>query len=172
MTKKTLIFSIVAIAMFSMAAMAYAGPGYGRGGGCGGPGMGSGHGYGHGNGFYSQLTPEKQAAVDGIFEKYRAKQIELRDKARAAHIKLEAFANSGNPDEKRIDALVADLTDIREQMWDNRAAMSKEIEAETGLRFDGRGRRGGGFNCAYLEGDMRGGHGTHGYGAGHGMNRW
>lgn len=169
MTRKTLIFSIVAIAMLSMAAMAYAGPGYGRGG-CGGPG---GAGYGHGNGFYSQLTPEKQAAVDGIFEKYRAKQIELRDKSRAAHIKLEAFANSGNPDEKRIDALVAELTDIREQMRDNRAAMAEEIEAETGLRFDGRGRRGGGYNCAYLDGDVRGGgHGSHGYERGHGMNRW
>lgn len=179
MTRKTLIFSIVAIAMLSMAAMAYAGPGYGRGG-CGGPGMGYGqgygHGYGHGNGYYSQLTPEKQAAVDGIFDKYRAKQIALRDKARSTHIKLEALASSGNPDEKRIDELVAELTKVREQMWNNRAAMSKEIEAETGMRFDGRGRYGSGFNCAYLDGDIRGGHGSHGYGHGggygHGMNRW
>lgn len=168
MTKKTLIISVAMAALLSMAAMAYAGPGYGRGG-CGGPG------YGYGNAPVDQLTPEKQAAVDKIMEKFQQKQLQLRDKASAAHIKLEALSNSGNVDEGRIDSLVAELSKIRTQMWENRTAMAKEIEAETGIQF--QGRRGPGYGPGYCAGyGNGGGRGYHGYGhdggRGHGMGRW
>lgn len=165
MTKKTLMITIALAAMLSMAAMAYAGPGYGRGGGCGG--------YGYGNGAYSQLTPEKQAAAEKIFDKFRAKQTALHDKAVAARIKLDAIANSGTPDEKRIDELVAEMSSLRNQMWENRTAMAKEFEAETGLQFSGRGGRGSGSGYCEGYGGGRGYHGGgHGYGHGRGMDRW
>ncbi|GAB7022095.1 periplasmic heavy metal sensor [Salidesulfovibrio brasiliensis] len=163
MTRKTLIVTIALAAMLSMAAMAYAGPGYGRGGGCGG----------YGDGMYSQLTPEKQEAANQIFEKFRAKQTALHDKAVAARIKLDAIANSGNPDEKRIDELVAEMSKLRNQMWENRTAMAKEFEAETGLKFSGRGGRGSGNGYCEGYGQGRGYHGGgHGYGHGRGMDRW
>lgn len=169
MTKKNiLILSIAVTALLAMSAMAYAGPGYGRGG-CGGSGMN--------NELYSQLTPEKQDQVNKIFEKYHTKQLVLRDKMEANEIKLEAIANSGKVDEDRIDELVTEKSKLRTQMWENRQAMAKEIEAETGLRFTGCAGRGSGYYFGN-GGDMGSGmgygrHGRgHGMGPGHGMGRW
>jgi len=163
MTKKNLtITALAAVLTLSISAMAFAGPGYGRGG-CGGP-------YG-GNGAYSQLTPEKQAAVDTIVEKYNKQFDELRTQMWTKHSTLQAMVNGGQADEAKIGKLTKEVTELRDQMFDLRTQMSAELEKETGLTgFGGRGRHHQGFqgggnaaDCPGLQGQGRG-HGYHGGG--------
>jgi len=144
MTKKTLITSaLAAVMILSVAAFAFAGPGRGRGNGCEYP-----------NGYYSQLTAEKQEAVDAIYEKYRPKFDELRTQLLTKHSTLQAMINGGNADEKKIGKLTAGIASLRDRMIDTRDAMFSELEKETGIvNFNGRG------NCGY------------GRGSGHGMGR-
>ena len=131
MTKKNItITALAAVLILAMAAWATAGPGYGRGN-CGGPGYGA-------NSAYSQLTPEKQAAVDKIYEKYTPKFTELRDQMWTKHSTLQAMINGGQADEKKIGKLTAEITTLRTQMRDMGQAMSDELVKETGITA-GRG---------------------------------
>lgn len=126
MTKKNVtITALAAVLILSMAAWAVAGPGYGRGG-CGG------------NSMYEQLTPEKQAAVDKIVEKYSGQLSELRNQMWTKHATLQAMVNGGEADEKKIGKLTAELTDLRDKMYDTRKSMSDELVKETGITA-GRG---------------------------------
>ena len=126
MSKKNLTISaLAAVLVLAMAAFAVAGPGYGRGG-CGGPGFGQGN-------MYSQLTPEKQAAVEKIYDKYIPQFTELRNQMWTKHSTLQAMVNGGNADEAKIGKLTADISDLRQKMWDLRDAMSDELVAETGI---------------------------------------
>lgn len=161
--KNVTITALAAVLVLSMAALALAGPGYGRG-------MGQGGGYHH-NGMYSQLTPEKQAAVDAIYAKYEPKFKELRTQMWTKHSTLQAMVNGGNADEKKIAALTSELTDLRDKIGDTRDAMRAEIEKETGIvalngRGNGRGCSGG--DCGYGQGrgQGRGQNGCPGYGQG------
>jgi len=165
MSKKNItITALAAVLVMSMAAFAVAGQGYGRGG-C--PGYGSGA--------YNQLTPEKQAAVDKIFESYRPKFTELRNEMWTKHATLQAMVNGGEADEKKIGKLTSELTELRDTMWNMREKMAVELEKETGIkgfgaRSYGRGCPGGG---AYQEGCANYGGKYHkGYrGQGRGMNQ-
>lgn len=124
MTKKNItITALAAVLTLSMVAFAFAGPGYGRGG-CGGPG---------GNSAYSQLTPEKQEAVDKIVEKYSGQFQELRTQMWTKHSTLQAMVNGGQADEKKIGKLTAEVTELRDKMWDLRDKMSGELVKETGI---------------------------------------
>ncbi len=126
MTKKNITISaLAAMLILSMAAFAYAGPGYGRGG-CGGPGATS-------NSAYSQLTPEKQAAVDKIVENYSEQFKELRTQMWTKHSTLQAMVNGGQADEKKIGKLTAEVTELRDKMVDLRDKMSDELVKETGI---------------------------------------
>lgn len=150
MTTKTLkTTTMAAMLVLAIAAVAYAGPGWGRGG-CGG------QGYGGGNGVYSQLTPEKQAQVDKIYEKYSPRFQEMRDQMWAKHATLQAMVNSGNADEAKIGKLTSEITNLRNDMHDLRVKMGDELEKTTGIAaFNGRG------NCPGF-GQGRGHGGYHG----------
>lgn len=159
MNKKNItITALAAVLVLSLAAMAVAGPGYGRG---------HGGGYHH-NGVYSQLTPEKQAAVDSIYNKYEPKFDELRTQMWTKHATLQALVNGGNADEKKIAGLTSELTKLRDQMWDTRNAMRAELEKETGIvAYNGRGQGRGcaGGDCGYGQGRGQGrGQGCPGFG--------
>jgi len=164
MTRKNiLITSLSIIALLAMASLSFAGQGHGRG---------YGHGYMSGKGcgygvmsYYSDLTPEKQAAVDKIVEKHSAKQLELRDKMWAKHATLEAMINAGNADEAKISKLISEMSALRDQMWENRNALRTELEKETGIVMHNRslGRGGYGPGTCYD---------SDGQGRGRGMNRW
>ncbi len=130
MTKKNItITALAAVLVLSMAAWAVAGPGYGRGG-CGGPGNGGGAGY-------SQLSPEKQVAVDKIVEKYAPQFTELKTAMWTKHSTLQAMVNGGDADEKKIGKLTAEVTQMNTQMRDLRSAMSEELVKETGITSGG-----------------------------------
>lgn len=143
MTKKNItITALVAVLVMSMAAFAFAGPGYGGKGygrGCGGNG-----GYGYAN---TQLTPEKQAAVDKIVESYSAKFTELKTAMWTKQSTLQAMVNGGEADEKKIGKLTAEISGLRTQMGDLRDKMAVELEKETGIEGYGFGRRSGRSGC-------------------------
>lgn len=131
MTKKNItITSLAAVLVLAMAAWAIAGPGYGKGYGRGGCGNGA-------NSAYSQLTPEKQAAVDKIVEKYSDQFSNLRTEMWTKHSTLQAMVNGGNADEAKIGKLTTELRDLRDKMVDLRAKMSDELVAETGIQSFG-----------------------------------
>jgi len=126
MTNKNItITALAAVLVMSMAAFAFAGPGYGRGN-CGGNGYGM-------NSAYSQLTPEKQAAVDKIVEKYSTKFSEIRTEMWTKHSTLQAMVNGGQADEKKIGKLTKEITDLRDKMQDTRQQMADALEKETGI---------------------------------------
>jgi zinc resistance-associated protein len=185
MTRKNLsITTLAMILTLAMAGLAVAGPGYGPGngrGGCGGWGGQAGP-----QGWYGQLTQEKQAAVQNIFESYRPKFDEVRTSLRAKHNVLQAMINGGQADEQKITKLTKDISDLRDKMFDLRQAMNQDLSKETGLNVSQMGRgfgpgQGRNFNCAgpgYGRGDCPGygqGYGQ-GYGHGRGMKggspRW
>jgi len=136
MTKRNITSMALALALvMAVASFAVAGPG-GRGGmgmgyergGCGayadGPGL---------RGLYDQLTPEKKAAVDKIFESYRTKFSEVRDAMRTKHAVLEAMVNGGQADEKKIGKIVADMGSLRDQMFELRKNMRADLSKELGI---------------------------------------
>lgn len=125
MTKKSITITALAAALvLAMSAWSFAGPGWGRGGGCGGYGVNSG---------YSQLAPEKQAAVDKIVEKYESQFETLRTEMWTKHSTLQAMVNGGDANEAKIGKLTAELTQLRDKMWDLRSQMSDELVKETGI---------------------------------------
>jgi len=154
------ITTLAAFLVLAMAAWSFAGPGYGRGGGrgCGGPGYGA-------NNAYSQLTPEKQAAVESIFKKYDGQFTELRNKMLTKHSMLQAMVNGGDANEKKIGQLTADIGNLQTQMLDLRESMGKDIEKETGIAAAA-----GYASCPrYGQTSFSGGRGRGGRGLGNGV---
>lgn len=156
MTKKNIsIAALAAVLVMSMAAFAVAGSGYGRGfgGGCGGPG------YGQAKGF-AQLTPEKQAEVQAVYDKFAPQFDKLREQMWTKRSTLQAMVNGGKADEKAIGGLVSDISKLRTQMWDLRKGMSDELVKVTGITdFGGFGTcpRYGQNDCpGYGDGQGRG----------------
>ncbi|MGE4423763.1 MAG: Spy/CpxP family protein refolding chaperone [Pseudodesulfovibrio sp.] len=168
MSKKHITISALAAALvLSMAAFAVAGPGYGHGyaGACGGPGYGPGAAY-------SQLTPEKQAEVKAVVDKYEPQFETVRNQIWAKRSTLQAMVNGGQADEKAITKLVTDISSLRNKMGDLRAAMSDELVKATGIAAFGTCP--GPYARGYDADDAPGqGHGMYGQGMmyGHGMSR-
>ena len=181
MTKKNLSVTTMALMLvLAMAGFAAAGPGYGPGngrGGCGAWGAQAGP-----QGWYGQLTPEKQAAVQKIFENYRPKFDEVRTSMQAKHNVLRAMVNGGQADEQKITKITQDISNLRDKMFNLRQALNNDLSKETGINVAQMGRgfgpgQGRNFNCAgsagYGRGDCPGY--NQGYGQGRGMrggSRW
>lgn len=148
MTKKNLTTMTMAmILVLAAAGFAFAGPGYGPGSGRGGCGAWSGQA--GPQGWYGQLTPEKQAAVEKIFESYRGKFGEVRTAMQAKRSVLQAMINGGQADEKKITKITQDINSLRDKMFDLRQALSDDLVKETGIETARLGRGyGSAYNCA------------------------
>ena len=150
MTKKNLSTTTLAmILVLAMAGFAAAGPGYGPGNGRGS--CGAWGGQAGPQGWYGQLTQEKQAAVDKIFESYRPKFDDVRVSLQAKRNVLQAMVNGGQADEKKITSLIQDMNNLREKMFDLRQALNDDLSKETGINVAQMGRgfgQGRSFNCA------------------------
>lgn len=169
MSKKNITISALAAALvLSMAAFAVAGPGYGRGanGVCGAPGYGPGAAY-------SQLTPEKQAEVKAVVDKYEPQFETVRTQIWAKRSVLQAMINGGKADEQAITKLVTDISSLRNKMRDLRASMAEELVKTTGIAAFGScpGPRFGQGDDDDGPAQGRGmyGHGMYGHGMGRGM---
>jgi len=173
MTRKNVTTFALALALvMTVAGFAAAGPGgqgsYGRGG-CGawsgGP-AGDGPGL---RGIYGQLTPEKKAAVDKIFEGYRGKFTAVRNEIETKHAVLEAMINGGQADEKKIGKIVSEMSGLRDQMFDLRSNLRADLSKELGIELPetgfGRGCPGFGSGAGF------GPDNCPGYGAGNGSGQ-
>ena len=122
MTKKNItIIALTGALVLAMTAMAFAGPGWGRGAGCATEAA------------YANLTPEKRAEVDAVYEKFQAKFSELRKEMWTKHATLQAMVNGGDADEKKIAQLAGDITDAKDAMWSLRKDMADEVTEITGI---------------------------------------
>lgn len=121
MSKRSVMVIASLAALLAFSAVAFAGQGRGPGGG-----MGS---------LYAGLTPEKQAAVDKIFEKHQKKIFELREQYWAKDTELDALTSSGKAEKADIQSLVADMSKIRLQLDQERQALAAELSKETGVKF-------------------------------------
>ncbi|CCH48863.1 Spy/CpxP family protein refolding chaperone [Pseudodesulfovibrio piezophilus] len=130
MKKNITITALATVLVLGMAAMSIAGPGYGHGrrGACGGNGP---------NSAYSQLSPEKQAAADKIFQKYADQMSELRTAMWTKHSTLQAMINGGDANEKKIGKLTSEISELRDKMRDMRGQMGEELAQATGITFAG-----------------------------------
>ncbi|MEZ7198756.1 Spy/CpxP family protein refolding chaperone [Pseudodesulfovibrio karagichevae] len=165
MSKKHItIPALAAVLVLGMAAFAVAGPGHGYAGACGGPGYGPGAAY-------SQLTPEKQAEVKAVADKYEPQFETVRNQIWAKRSVLQAMVNGGQADEKAITKLVTDISSLRNKMRDLRAAMSDELVKATGITgFGTCAGYGRGYDADDAPGQGRGMYGQ-GMMQGHGMGR-
>ena len=161
MKRKTLITIIAAAAILSLSAFAFAaGPRGGRGATADA---------------YYNLTPEKRAAVQKIIEAHQDKLYELREKIWAKHAELQALSASGKAEKGDIQALISDISKLRDAMHQERLAIRTDIEKQTGIKAfgpggyhhgmmglgygDGTGCPGGGFGRGF-GGGMGGGMGS------------
>lgn len=156
MSKRFLWMPAALAALLILSSVAFAGPGHGRGYG---PGAGS---------FYGNLTPEKQAAVDKIFEKHQKAFFDLHEQMWAKGTELEALTRSGKADKADIEALVADMGKIRTQMDQERQSLASEISKETGVKLPAYGYGYGMGGSGYGHHMWGGGYGPMGGGCGYG----
>ncbi|MES9996588.1 periplasmic heavy metal sensor [Desulfovibrio aminophilus] len=151
--------------VLGLAAASYAFGGYGHGMYGGGPGYGM-------MDEYTQLTPEKRAAVDKLFAEHRKAVQPLRDELFVKQAELDAVERQQSPDLNAVRTLAKDITTLRGKLFDQGEAFRAKVEKETGIEM-GPGR---GYGMGYGRGSGMGyGHGYgHGYGmgAGGGCGRW
>ncbi|MGE4504828.1 MAG: periplasmic heavy metal sensor [Desulfovibrionaceae bacterium] len=153
--KRNTTIALATVLALVLAAAAWAGPGHGQGRNS------------HANA-YAQLTPEQQAAADTIFDKYRTKMGELREKLWLKQAELDALVDSGAATRGDIKELVGDIGELRADLFEQREAMSEELEA-AGISFwgmGGRGCSGGGYGMMGGQGMMGGCGGGQGMGPG------
>lgn len=176
MTKKNITTVALTLALvMAVAGFALAGPGGQGGQGYYGRGTCGAWGGGPGNGglraVYGQLTPEKRAAVDKIFESYRGKFAEVRDAMVTKHALLEAMVNGGQADEKKIAGVVGEMTKLRDRMFTLRQGLRADLSKELGIELPaaGFGRGCPGYGAA--DGDGFGPGMGRGMGRGYGMGQ-
>lgn len=151
------IIALAAVLTLLIAATAFAGPGQKRGG-C--PGYGGGPGG-------QALTAEQQTAMNEVMEKHREAVQPLHEKLWAKNAELKALSNNPNAQPSEIKALIADISELRSDLHDQRQELGDEIEKKVGIKpFAGRGC-GAGFGKGAGQGRGQGPCGG-GYGQGRG----
>lgn len=107
-----------------------------RGNDCGGN-VGNCYYGGYGAG-YSNLTPEKQAAVEKLVQQHVDQVEPLRQKLDAKTLELQALSNNANAKPEAITKLAEEIADLRAQMrkagQDFRGVMENETGIQSGMR--------------------------------------
>lgn len=130
-----------------------------KSGGPAGPGGGPGYGPGYGpcGAAYSQLTPEKQAALQKLQAAFYTKTVQLRADLGVKHAELNAASVATTPDTAKIEALSKEIGELIGKLTAERAQFriqaAKEIGPDALAACPGLG---GGF------GHRGGGHGGYG----------
>jgi zinc resistance-associated protein len=140
---RNIVVTLAAVAMLAVAAAAWAGPGRGFGQGRGGCGYAA-----------ADLTPEQQAALDKDTEAYREAMAPLGRELYAKQASLQAELAQTKIDRKKVDALAAEVADLRTRMDRQRLTYRADMAEKYGLVGGfGAGCQGGpgqgrGQNCA------------------------
>jgi len=147
--KKHIITLVAVTCLVALSAVAFAGP---RGG------KGQGH---------YQLSAEQRASIQKIVDAHQDQLYDLREKIWAKHTELQALSNSGKAEKADIQALVNDISKLRDSLHKERLAIGADIEKQTGLKGYGyhHGGMGGGMGAGCGE-DCGAGNGGKGFGRG------
>lgn len=123
-----------------------------------GPGMMGGYGGGYG---YQSLSPEQQSTAQKLYADYYAKTNPLRQKLIAKQYELNALLYSDKGDEKKIQELTKEVSDLRAKIYESQVALQRQL-SKANIPFMG-GMYGSGMGYG---GGM--GSGMMGYGGGMG----
>lgn len=130
-----------------------------------GPGMMGGGGWG--GGADSGLTQEKYAAVQKLYSEHYQVTAEIRQQLYAKSSELNAQLYGGKTDDKRVQALTKEISDLNAKLFADQVNLRKEL-VKQGLPVGGMGY-GGGMMHGYGGGmGHGGGMMMNGYGGGMG----
>ena len=107
------------------------------------------------------LSPEKQAAVRNIYNEYYQSSAPLRQQLYARHSELNVQLYGGNTDDRRVQALTRDISDLNAKLFENQVNLRRRLVRE-GVPIGTYGHRG------MMGGGMHDGMG-YGGGMGYGM---
>lgn len=104
------------------------------------------HGQAHG------LTPEKQAVVEKAHQVYAEATAPLKKQLFAKESELNAQIYGEKPDEKRIQALTAEISAINAKMYAEQVTLHRKMAQEGILPEPGHGKKSG-MGCPMMGGD-------------------
>jgi zinc resistance-associated protein len=118
------------------------------------------------------LSPEKQEIVRKLHEDYYNSTREARKELLSKRHELDALLYSANPDEKRIQALTREISDLRSSLYNARISLKGKLIKEDipfgGGYGHGRGHGKGRGKGPFCDGAGHGGRGPFCDGIGHG----
>lgn len=115
---------------------------------------------GHGTTHGYALTPEKQAAVQKAYADFDAATASLRQQLTAKQYELEAQIVGGSPDDKKVQSLTKDVSDLSAKLFKAQVDLQGQM-TKLGLPSGAMG--GGMMGCGMggMMGGMGGGSGMH-----------
>ncbi len=125
-TQKTLFIAALMVTCLALAGLAEA------------RGNGTGMRQPHGNmnaPMFSQLSPEKQKAVDSIMDKHQQTMRTLHNDFWVKRTELDALVRSGLATKQDIKTLVNAMAKLRLQMQEERDSLHEKLEKATGLQL-------------------------------------
>ncbi|MDR3640701.1 MAG: periplasmic heavy metal sensor [Humidesulfovibrio sp.] len=127
--------------------------------------MGNGYGMmgggGWGAGGYA-LSPEKQAAAQKIHSQHENATAQLRQQLFVKHAELDALLYGGSADERKIQSLTKEITDLSAKLFTDHVKLRQEL-IKAGVPVGGMGHGMGYGGMGYGGGMMNGYGGGMGY---------
>lgn len=118
---------------------------------------------GHGMmGGMGNMTPEKQATMQKLHADFNTATADLHKRLFAKESELDAALYADKPDEKKIDALTKEISDLNAEIYAEKVKMHKAMAKEGIVPGKGHGMMGGKGGCQMMGGGMMGGGMQHG----------
>lgn len=128
-----------------------------------GPGMMGGQGMMGGNmmmggqgmmgNMMMNLSPEKQAAAQKIYADFNTKTATMRQQLTAKQYDMNAQLYSATPDDKKVQALTKDISDLNAKLFEAQVALQNQLTKEGIPAMSGMGMMGG-MSCPMMGGSM------------------
>jgi hypothetical protein len=80
------------------------------------------------------LSPEKQTAVRNIYNEYYQSTAVLRQQYYAKHSELNAQLYGGNTDDRRVQVLIKEISDVNSRIFENQVNLRRRLIRE-GVSF-------------------------------------
>jgi zinc resistance-associated protein len=123
---------------------------------------------GHGMmGGMDNMTPEKKATMQKLHADFNVATADLNKQLFAKESELNAALYADKPDEKKVDTLTREISDLNAKIYAERVKMHKAMAKEGIVPEKGHGMMGGKGGCQMMGGGMS--QGQAGGGMQHGM---
>lgn len=125
----------------------------------------------YGQGYGYEMTEEQWNQMNDLQQKHRDEIMPLQQKLWSKDAKLASLLHQDNPDEKKVDALIEEVSDLRAEIYKKQLTFSRNAQNELGMhmgpgtmmgpgmgygmgrgRMSGPGMMGGGWgSCPYIQ---------------------